>query len=367
MPRAAGRGRPDDPRQQQPGHDHDRPAGRGRRLSRAAHPRGRRGGDRQGASGRPARRARRPDGAQPRDGPGRARDAERYDIKLLGTPLVAIEMAEDRERFRDLLDRIGQPYAPSAIVEGATADRAHRLRRHGPRRHRPAGDREAGLHPRRDRWRHRRDRSRLSRARPRRSPRQPDRPGDGREVPRRLAGDRIRGHARRGRHLHRGLLDGERRPPRRPHRRLDRCRAGPDAAGSGPPAAAERGARDHPGARGRGRLQRPVRALAGLDRIRRHRGQPAGVPVIRARLEGDRLSDCPGRGADRGRQAVGRDPECRHGNDRCRVRAGPRLRRREAAALPVRQVPDGRSDARQPDEGDRRSDGDRSDVRRGPE
>ena len=27
-------------------------------------------------------------------------------------------MAEDREAFRDLLDRIGQPYAPSAIVEG---------------------------------------------------------------------------------------------------------------------------------------------------------------------------------------------------------------------------------------------------------
>jgi carbamoyl-phosphate synthase large subunit len=50
---------------------------------------------------------------------------ERYDVKLLGTPLIAIEMAEDRERFRDLLDRIDQPYAPSAIVGGATpAERA---------------------------------------------------------------------------------------------------------------------------------------------------------------------------------------------------------------------------------------------------
>jgi carbamoyl-phosphate synthase large subunit len=46
----------------------------------------------------------------------------RYDVRLLGTPLEAIEMAEDRERFRDLLDRIGQPYAPSAIVEGATLE-----------------------------------------------------------------------------------------------------------------------------------------------------------------------------------------------------------------------------------------------------
>ena len=43
---------------------------------------------------------------------------ERHAIRLLGTPLEAIRMAEDREAFRDLLDRIGQPYAPSFIVEG---------------------------------------------------------------------------------------------------------------------------------------------------------------------------------------------------------------------------------------------------------
>ena len=42
---------------------------------------------------------------------------ERYDVRLLGTPLEAIRMAEDREAFRDLLDRIGQPYAPSWIIE----------------------------------------------------------------------------------------------------------------------------------------------------------------------------------------------------------------------------------------------------------
>jgi carbamoyl-phosphate synthase large subunit len=49
---------------------------------------------------------------------------DRHPIRLLGTPLEAIRMAEDREAFRDLLDRIGQPYAPSAIVEGSTpADR----------------------------------------------------------------------------------------------------------------------------------------------------------------------------------------------------------------------------------------------------
>ena len=43
---------------------------------------------------------------------------DRFGVRLLGTPLSAIEMAEDREAFRDLLDRIGQPYAPSAIVAG---------------------------------------------------------------------------------------------------------------------------------------------------------------------------------------------------------------------------------------------------------
>jgi len=45
---------------------------------------------------------------------------DRHGVRLLGTPLRAIEMAEDREAFRDLLDRIGQPYAPSAIVMGGT-------------------------------------------------------------------------------------------------------------------------------------------------------------------------------------------------------------------------------------------------------
>jgi carbamoyl-phosphate synthase large subunit len=41
----------------------------------------------------------------------------RYNVTMLGTPLEAIRMAEDRQLFRDLLDRIGQPYAPSHIVE----------------------------------------------------------------------------------------------------------------------------------------------------------------------------------------------------------------------------------------------------------
>jgi carbamoyl-phosphate synthase large subunit len=56
----------------------------------------------------------------------RAGVLERTGVRLLGTPLEAIEMAEDRQRFRDLLDRIGQPYPPSEIVEGATVEARER-------------------------------------------------------------------------------------------------------------------------------------------------------------------------------------------------------------------------------------------------
>ncbi len=56
----------------------------------------------------------------------RAGVLERTGTRLLGTPIAAIEMAEDRERFRDLLDRIGQPYAPSYIVEGESGDEQRR-------------------------------------------------------------------------------------------------------------------------------------------------------------------------------------------------------------------------------------------------
>ncbi|MCY4654286.1 MAG: carbamoyl phosphate synthase large subunit, partial [Dehalococcoidia bacterium] len=42
---------------------------------------------------------------------------ERYDVRLLGTPLETIRNAEDRELFKHLLVEIGEPVPPSAIVE----------------------------------------------------------------------------------------------------------------------------------------------------------------------------------------------------------------------------------------------------------
>jgi carbamoyl-phosphate synthase large subunit len=72
---------------------------------------------------------------------------EKYNVRLIGTPLEAIEMAEDRELFRDLLTRIGQPYAPSYIVEGE--DEATRDARRARRSRRSACRRSSG---RRSRW-----------------------------------------------------------------------------------------------------------------------------------------------------------------------------------------------------------------------
>ena len=41
---------------------------------------------------------------------------EKYDLKLLGTPVTAIQDAEDRERFRSLMHDIGEPVPESRIV-----------------------------------------------------------------------------------------------------------------------------------------------------------------------------------------------------------------------------------------------------------
>jgi carbamoyl-phosphate synthase large subunit len=42
---------------------------------------------------------------------------EKYSVRLLGTPLPSIQMAEDREEFRELMTRIGEPVPESWIVE----------------------------------------------------------------------------------------------------------------------------------------------------------------------------------------------------------------------------------------------------------
>jgi carbamoyl-phosphate synthase large subunit len=43
---------------------------------------------------------------------------DKYEVRLLGTPLTSIRMAEDREEFRALMRRIGQPVPESWVIEG---------------------------------------------------------------------------------------------------------------------------------------------------------------------------------------------------------------------------------------------------------
>ena len=46
---------------------------------------------------------------------------EKYNVRVLGTQIASIEMAEDREKFRDLMDRLGEPVPPSVAVESIDA------------------------------------------------------------------------------------------------------------------------------------------------------------------------------------------------------------------------------------------------------
>ncbi len=191
-------------------------------------------------------------------------------------------MAEDRELFRDLLDRIGQPYAPSCDRRGRDGRGARRGGPRGARRDRPAGDHPAGVHARRHRRRHRRDRGGLLGA-------DPDRPARsapstrswssaawsaGRRSSTRSCATRTTPASPSAR-WRTSTRSASTPATRSWSRRSRRC---PTRSTSG---SARAGARDHPGARRGGRLQRPVRALARLHRLRGHRGQPARQPIAR--------------------------------------------------------------------------------------
>src|SRR5699024_12670855 len=46
---------------------------------------------------------------------------KKYDVKLLGSSLDAIQKAEDRELFRDLMDELNEPVPASEIVNTVDA------------------------------------------------------------------------------------------------------------------------------------------------------------------------------------------------------------------------------------------------------
>ena len=177
---------------------------------------------------------------------------------------------------------------------------------------------------------------------------------------------RARGHARPARQRRDRLLDREPRPDGRAHGRLGDRRAADDALGRGLPGAPQRGRVGDPGRRRRdGRLQHPVRARARERGAAGDRDEPARLPLVGARQQGDGLPDRQGRGQARGRLHARRDPERPHRDDARELRADPRLRRRQVPAVRLREVPRRGRDARDADEVRRRGDGHRAHVHGG--
>ena len=130
------------------------------------------------------------------------------------------------------------------------------------------------------------------------------------------------------------------------------------------PEAARHRHRHHPRRRRRHRrLQHPVRRRPGERPHHRHRDEPARLALVGARLEGDRLPDREDRREARDRLPPRRDPERHHQGHAGELRADARLRRRQGAAVQLREVPGRRHHAHDDHEVGRRGDGDRPQLR----
>ena len=179
---------------------------------------------------------------------------EKYDVELIGASFEAINKGEDRQIFKQLVLDAGADVAASRIAH--TMDDVPRRRRRArlPARRAPV------LHDGRPRLGLRLRRARPPPHRRRRPARLAHHRGAPRGVDPRVEGVRARAHARHGRQHRRRLLDRERRPGRRAHRRLDHGRPGADAHRPRVPEAPRHRHRHHPRRRRRHRrLQHPVR------------------------------------------------------------------------------------------------------------
>ncbi len=356
---AESRGLSGDSDQLEPGHDHDR-SGAGRcDLCRADHARGGRQDHRARAPGRLPADHGRPDRAQHGAHARRGRHlralrrrADRCEPRgdRQGRGSRAVPRGDDADRPRDAKER-----------RGALARRGRRC----PGPGRPAGDHPAELHARRLGRRHRLQPRGIRAGRGRRSRRLADHRGPGRGVGARLERVRDGGGPRPGRQLHHRLLDRERRPDGRAHRRQHHGRPCAHPHRQGISAHAQR--RDRGAARDRRRhrrLERPVRDRSGRRPDGDHRDEPAGLALLGAGLEGDRVSDRQGRRAPRGGLHARRDHQRHHRLHAGLLRADHRLRGHQGAALHLREVPRDRAAADHLDEVGRRGHGDRADLRR---
>ena len=202
---------------------------------------------------------------------------KKYSVELIGADIDAIEACEDREKFKEIVTGLGAEVPRSQICR--TLDECFAADS-GPR---PARRRPAVLHPRRPRLRHRVQRGRPAKDRRRGPGRQPHDRGPPRGVDHRLEGVRARADARPQRQRGDRLLDRERRPDGRAHRRLGDGRPRDDAHRPRVPAHARHRDPDHPrGRRGHRRLQHPVRRRSEDRPDGRHRDEPARRAGARA-------------------------------------------------------------------------------------
>ena len=377
---AEGRGLSDRPGQFQSGDDHDR-SGTGRRhLYRADHAGDRRQDHREGTHVIPGGFALLPTmGGQTALNCAlslrRQGTLDKFDVEMIGATADAIDKAEDRQLFREAMkDRPGDaeiatrqclglkkstatsisPKREEAPARAGSARTPVDARRERPKRcrssarrsadgairHRPARDHPALLHHGRHRRRHRLQQGGVHRDRRARHRRLADQRGADRGTRARLERVRDGGGARQEGQLHHHLLDREPRSDGRAHRRFHHGRAGADADRQGIPDHARRLAGGAARDRGRDRrLQRAVRRQSGRRPHGRDRDEPAGVALLRAGLEGDRLSDRQSRRQARGRLHARRDRQRHHRRrDAGLVRADHRLRRHQDPALCVREI-----------------------------
>ena len=277
---------------------------------------------------------------------------------MLGADAAAIATAEDREQFKAAMIGIGLDVPASGSAHSLDEASRGRRRRSGCRRSSARRTSSAGAAPASPTTRRGVPPPRRGRAGG-----EPDQRDPHRAVDRRVEGVRARGDARPRRQLRDHLLDRERRPDGRAHRRLDHRRSGADAERRRVPGDAQRRLRLHPSRRGRDRwVERAVRPRSRNRPPGDHRDEPAGVAIVGAGVQGDRVPDRQDRHQARRRLHPRRDRERHHPNDAGVLRAVDRLRRDEGAALGVREAARDERRARHADAVRRRGDGDRADL-----
>ncbi len=286
---------------------------------------------------------------------------EKYDCPLIGANVEAIQLGEDREKFKGVVERCGAESARSVICHTMDEVLAAAEELGYPVVVRPSftmGGLGSGFAH---------DEAELRRMAGAGLQYSPGHRGAPRGVDPRLEGVRARADARHRRQRRRRLLDREPRPDGRAHRRLDHRGAGPHPHRPRVPAAARHRHRRHPRGRGRHRrLQHPVRGRPGGRPGHRHRDEPARLALLGAGVEGHRLPDREDRREDGDRLHPRRGPQRHHPGDAGQLRADPRLRRRQGAPVRVREVPRRRRHADDDDEVGRRGDGHRPQLHRGP-